>query len=71
MKILESLPERYDTGISFLSDGHATKIRNQIVKDFVRPNIKVLDIGCGTGLLIEDAAKAGTEVKGLIFLKGC
>ncbi len=65
MKILESRPERYDTGINFLSGGHATKIRKQIVKDFVRPNMKVLDIGCGTGLLIEDAAKAGAKATGI------
>lgn len=70
MKILESRPERYDAGINFLSGGHATKIRKQIVKDFVRPNMKVLDIGCGTGLLIEDAAKAGAEVKGIDISEG-
>ena len=65
MKILESRPERYDTGINFLSGGHASKIRKQIVKNFVKPDMKVLDIGCGTGLLIEAAAIAGVEVKGI------
>jgi len=65
MKILESRPERYDAGINFLSGGHATKIRKQIVRNFVKPDKKVLDIGCGTGLLIEDAAKAGADVKGI------
>lgn len=33
MKILESRPERYDTGINFLSGGHATKIRKRIEKN--------------------------------------
>lgn len=65
MKILESRPERYDTGINFLSGGHATKIRKRIVKKFVQPEMKILDIGCGTGLLIEDAAKAGAKATGI------
>ncbi len=70
MKILESRPERYDTGINFLSGGHAAKIRKQIVREFVKPGMNVLDIGCGTGLLIEDAAKAGAEVKGIDISEG-
>ena len=70
MKILESRPKRYDTGINFLSGGHAAKIGKQIVRDFVKPGMNVLDIGCGTGLLIEDAAKAGAEVKGIDISKG-
>ncbi len=70
MKILESRPERYDAGINFLSGGHAAKIRKQIVQEFVKPGMNVLDIGCGTGLLIEDAAKAGAEVKGIDISEG-
>ncbi|VAX27514.1 hypothetical protein MNBD_IGNAVI01-1399 [hydrothermal vent metagenome] len=65
MKILESRPERYDAGINFLSGGHATKIKKKIVKDFVKPNMQILDIGCGTGLLLEYAAKAGAIAKGV------
>ncbi|GMT45061.1 MAG: hypothetical protein IEMM0006_0893 [bacterium] len=70
MKILESRPERYDTGINFLSGGHAAKIRKQIVREFVQPGMQVLDIGCGTGLLIEDSAKAGAVVKGIDISDG-
>ncbi len=70
MKILESRPERYDAGISFLSGGHVSKIRKQIVKDFVKPGMKILDIGCGTGLLLESAAKAGTIAKGIDISEG-
>ena len=70
MKILESRPERYDTGINFLSGGHAVKIRKQIVREFVEPGMNVLDIGCGTGLLMEAMAKSGAEVKGIDISEG-
>jgi len=70
MKILESRPKRYDAGINFLSGGHAVKIRKQIVKKFVKPGLKILDIGCGTGLLLEDALKSGAEVTGIDISAG-
>jgi len=70
MKILESRPERYDAGINFLSGGHATKIRKQIIKNYVKPGMKVLDIGCGTGLFIEGAAKAGAQLMGVDISAG-
>ena len=65
MKILEKRPERYDTGINILSAGHAQKMRKQIVQRFVRPHMDVLDIGCGTGSLLIDAAKAGANATGV------
>ncbi len=70
MKILESRPARYDRGIDLLSGGHADKIRNQIVRDFVKPDMYVLDIGCGTGLLLESAARAGAIAKGIDISAG-
>ena len=70
MKILESRPERYDTGINFLSGGHAIKIKKKIVKDYVKPGMQILDIGCGTGSLIEYAAKTGATAKGIDISKG-
>lgn len=70
MKILESRPGRYDKGIDLLSGGHAAKIRDHIVNDFVKPGMEVLDIGCGTGQLIEAAAKAGAMVKGIDISAG-
>ncbi len=70
MKILESRPERYDAGINLLSGGHASKIRKQIVKEFVKPGMNVLDIGCGTGLLMEAVAKAGAKISGIDISEG-
>ncbi len=70
MKILESRPQRYDLGIDFLSGGHAAKIRKRIVKKYVGTGMQILDIGCGTGLLMEDAVKAGAKVKGIDISKG-
>ncbi len=70
MKILEKRPERYDTGINILSGGHAKKIRKQIVQNYVKPDMKILDIGCGTGSLIIDAAKAGARTTGVDISTG-
>jgi len=70
MKILEKRPERYDAGINILSGGHAKKIRNQIVRTYVKPGMEILDIGCGTGSLLIDAAKADADATGLDISKG-
>ena len=70
MKILEKRPERYDTGINILSGGHAKKIRKQIVQNYVKPGMEILDIGCGTGSLIIDAAKAGARTTGVDISTG-
>ncbi len=56
--------------MGFWSGSSATKIRKQIVRNFVKPEMKILDIGCGTGLLIEDAAKAGAEATGIDISAG-
>ena len=69
MKILEKRPERYDTGINILSGGHAEKIRKQIVQTYVKPGMEILDIGCGTGSLLIDAAKADANATGLDISK--
>jgi len=70
MKILERRPERYDTGINILSGGHARKIRKRIVRNFVKPDMDLLDIGCGTGSLLMDAAIAGANATGVDISKG-
>ncbi len=70
MKILESLPERYDKGINLLSGGHAIKIKKQIVEEYVKPNMHILDIGCETGQLIEYASQKGATAKGIDISEG-
>jgi len=70
MKILESRPGRYDSGINILSAGHAKKIKNEIVANWIKPGIRVLDVGCGTGELAANAAKAGAHVAGIDISEG-
>ena len=70
MKILENRPERYDKRIYILSWGHAKEIRMQIVQIYVKPGMEILDIGCGTGSLIIDAAKAGAVTTGVDISTG-
>jgi ubiquinone/menaquinone biosynthesis C-methylase UbiE/NAD-dependent dihydropyrimidine dehydrogenase PreA subunit len=65
MKILESRPSRYDRGIRILTGGHAGKIKSEIVKTQIKPGVNVLDVGCGTGDLLADAARAGGKVTGI------
>ena len=70
MKILESRPWRYDRGINILSGGHAKKIKNEIVANWIRPGIKMLDVGCGTGELLANAAGVGAHVTGIDISEG-
>ncbi len=64
MKVLESQPGRYDRGISWLSFGRADRVKQRIAEEIVRPGMKVLEIGAGTGSFAIMAAKKGAEVKG-------
>ncbi|MFQ5996389.1 MAG: corrinoid protein-associated methyltransferase CpaM [Dehalococcoidales bacterium] len=62
MKILESAPQRYDTGINILSLGQSRKIQQQIVGNYINAGDKVLEIGCGTGTLAVSCAEKGASV---------
>ncbi len=70
MKILESRPWRYDQGINVLTGGHAKKIKEEIVTNWIRPGMNMLDVGCGTGELLVHAAEAGANVTGIDISKG-
>lgn len=65
MKILEEKPEIYDKGIKAISGGKLAEIREEIIRSFVNPSCRMLDIGCGTGELLIQAASAGAEVVGI------
>ena len=70
MKILESRPSRYDQGINILTGGHAGRVKKEIVNRWVKSGMEVLDIGCGTGELLELAARAGANVTGIDISEG-
>ena len=70
MKVLESRPQRYDWGIRLLTCGHADRVKQDIVADYIRPGMHVLDVGCGTGQLAVKAARAGAVVTGLDISEG-
>jgi len=65
MKILESAPERYDTGINIITAGRLNRLKKDIAKEFIAREDKVLDLGCGTGSLAILCAAKGAEVTGI------
>lgn len=64
MKILESVPSRYDRGINILTRGKLNGIYNRLTAHIERGH-RVLDLGCGTGALTLRAARKGALVKGI------
>ena len=64
MKILESAPYRYDKGIKILTLGKIDKAYDRLVECIKKDN-RVLDIGCGTGMLSLRAALKGAIVTGI------
>jgi len=64
MKILESVPSRYDRGIYILTLGKLNKVYNRLTS-YIKKGQKVLDLGCGTGALTLKAAHKGAKVKGI------
>jgi len=65
MKWLETAPQRYDWGISFLTFGRINKLRRLIVDNYIESDDKVLDIGCGTGTLSLLCAEKADNVVGI------
>ncbi len=64
MKILESIPSRYDKGIRILTLGRLDKVFNRLTSH-IKKGQKILDLGCGTGALTLKAAQKGAKVKGI------
>lgn len=64
MKFIEQIPERYDRMIGFLTFGGHVSARNQILS-IVKPGTRILDIGCGTGTFLIQAACKGAICTGV------
>ena len=64
MKILESAPYRYDKGIKILTLGKISKAYDRLIEKIDKDD-KVLDIGCGTGMLSFRAVLKGANVTGI------
>lgn len=64
MKILESAPSRYDKGIRLLTLGKLDKAYDRLTSQ-IKNGDRVLDLGCGTGVLSLRAAQKGARVKAI------
>jgi ubiquinone/menaquinone biosynthesis C-methylase UbiE len=65
MKVLESAPRRYELGIRLLSLGQIHRVHREMAEWGARDDARVLDIGCGTGLLTLACACRGAQVTGI------
>jgi ubiquinone/menaquinone biosynthesis C-methylase UbiE len=65
MKVLESAPERYDSGIRMLSCGRIDEIYARIAALVAGPGERIFDIGCGTGGVSLACAARGAAVTGI------
>jgi demethylmenaquinone methyltransferase/2-methoxy-6-polyprenyl-1,4-benzoquinol methylase len=64
MKVLESAPKYYERGIRRLTLGQVDRAYDRLVAH-VQAEQRVLDIGCGTGMLTVRAAERGAHVRGI------
>lgn len=64
MRLLESAPRRYELGISLLTMGRLARSYDRLVAH-IPDNSRVLDLGCGTGLLTIRIARRGAKVKAI------
>ena len=65
MKWLETSPKDYDRGIQILTLGRLRRLKEKIVRDYVHAGKRVLEIGCGTGMLTVLMAGQGANVTGI------
>lgn len=62
MKWLESSPKDYERGIQMITLGRIRALRKKIVSEYLHPEMRVLDLGCGPGELTKMMAAAGARV---------
>ena len=64
MLFVETAPERYDVGMKIMTLGRLDRIKD-LIAEVVRPEDRVLDIGCGTGTLALRCIAKGATVTGI------
>ncbi len=62
MKWLERNPQHYNRGIWLLTLGRLKKFHHFIAENSIRNGMRVLELGCGSGLLTEKLARCGAQV---------
>jgi demethylmenaquinone methyltransferase/2-methoxy-6-polyprenyl-1,4-benzoquinol methylase len=65
MKVLESSAHRYDRGVRWLSRGRIDRIYSTVSDLAASPELRILDIGCGTGGVAIACATLGAHVVGI------
>jgi ubiquinone/menaquinone biosynthesis C-methylase UbiE/NAD-dependent dihydropyrimidine dehydrogenase PreA subunit len=65
MKIFEEAPRRFDRWMNILTLGRLQHVRDEIANTLVRPNASVLEIGCGTGSLLQMLSVRCARVTGI------
>src|SRR5271167_4928800 len=65
MKIFEEAPRRFDRWMNILTLGKLQQVRDQITNDLVRRNATILEIGCGTGSLLQMLSHHCAKVTGI------
>jgi demethylmenaquinone methyltransferase/2-methoxy-6-polyprenyl-1,4-benzoquinol methylase len=66
MRLLESAPERYDAGMRAITLGRITQLHDAVARAAAsRPEMRILEIGCGTGAVTERLAALGARVTAL------
>jgi ubiquinone/menaquinone biosynthesis C-methylase UbiE len=65
MKWLERSPQDYDRGIRILTLGALEKLHHEIVHRYIQADMRVLEIGCGSGALAVEMARQGAVVVGI------
>ncbi len=70
MKIFEEAPRRFDRWMHILTLGRLQRIREHITNELIGPDQRVLEIGCGTGSLLQAMAERGAQVEGIDTAEG-
>ncbi len=70
MRWLERRPADYDRGIRLLTLGRLESMQQLIVEELVHDGLRVLEIGCGTGAMTVEMAKAGAKVSAIDISPG-